>query len=152
MLSKSYAIISRSDLYCLSTRSQLAQEKSSNHHFNVSPLSFAFPGGSCFPLSDDSGKHLDRNERLDQLSVIFSVIGTPCEEDVTSIGQVLTSFLVYYCFLSRRQFFSSFSTASSCFILSMCLLQCRPKNTSKVWRNMKVSIFVLFILQLTQLR
>ncbi len=45
-------------------------------------------GGSCFPLSDDAGNHMDRNERLDQLSVIFSVIGTPCEEDVTSIGQV----------------------------------------------------------------
>lgn len=47
-------------------------------------------GGSCFPLSDDAGKHMDRNERLDQLSVIFSVIGTPCEEDVTSIGEVQT--------------------------------------------------------------
>jgi mitogen-activated protein kinase 1/3 len=44
-----------------------------------------FPGGSCYPLSGDSMK---KDERLDQLSVIFSVIGTPSEGDQTSIGQV----------------------------------------------------------------
>jgi len=44
-----------------------------------------FPGGSCFPLSGegDSGKS---NERLDQLSVILGVIGTPLAEDIDSIG------------------------------------------------------------------
>ena len=47
-----------------------------------------FPGGSCFPLSADGGAHMKKDERLDQLSIIFSVIGTPSEEDVASIGQV----------------------------------------------------------------
>jgi len=44
-----------------------------------------FPGGSCYPLSGDTMK---KDERLDQLSVIFSVIGTPDEADQSSIGQV----------------------------------------------------------------
>jgi mitogen-activated protein kinase 1/3 len=59
----------------------------------ILPLHFhlSYPGGSCFPLSADAGKHMGRDERLDQLSVIFSVIGTPCEEDVSSIGQVRSS-------------------------------------------------------------
>jgi mitogen-activated protein kinase 1/3 len=45
-----------------------------------------FPGGSCFPLSGDKGTTAQDNERLDQLSVIFGVIGTPSEEDIRSIG------------------------------------------------------------------
>ena len=46
-----------------------------------------FPGGSCYPLSGD---HIstDTDERLDQLSVIFSVIGMPSEEDLKSVGKV----------------------------------------------------------------
>jgi mitogen-activated protein kinase 1/3 len=43
-----------------------------------------FPGGSCFPLSGDSDSKT--SERLDQLSVIFGVIGSPSNEDVESIG------------------------------------------------------------------
>jgi mitogen-activated protein kinase 1/3 len=43
-----------------------------------------FPGGSCFPLSGDSNPKA--SERLDQLSVIFGVIGTPAKEDIESIG------------------------------------------------------------------
>lgn len=45
-----------------------------------------FPGGSCFPLSGDKGSTTQDNERLDQLSVILGVIGTPSEEDIQSIG------------------------------------------------------------------
>mmetsp|Transcript_3048 Transcript_3048/g.7932 ORF Transcript_3048/g.7932 Transcript_3048/m.7932 type:complete len:587 (-) Transcript_3048:253-2013(-) len=48
-----------------------------------------FPGGSCYPLSggDGAGAPSDKgDERLDQLSVIFSVIGTPSEEDASTVG------------------------------------------------------------------
>jgi serine/threonine protein kinase len=45
-----------------------------------SPL---FPGGKCYPLSGDA----DTEERVDQLNVIFSVIGTPSEEDIAEIGK-----------------------------------------------------------------
>lgn len=50
-----------------------------------------FPGGSCYPLSGDHLSSLasdNSDERLDQLSVIFSVIGMPPEEDLKSIGKV----------------------------------------------------------------
>ena len=43
-----------------------------------------FPGGTCYPLSGDSGV---ADERLDQLSVIFKVIGTPPPEDIAAIGK-----------------------------------------------------------------
>lgn len=43
-----------------------------------------FPGGTCYPLSGESGL---ADERLDQLSVIFGVIGTPSAEDVAAIGK-----------------------------------------------------------------
>ena len=42
-----------------------------------------FPGGACYPLSGDT----DNAERLDQLNVIFGVIGTPSEEDIATIGK-----------------------------------------------------------------
>lgn len=45
-----------------------------------------FPGGSCYPLSGE-GAAIKNDERLDQLSVIFGVIGTPDAEDVESIGK-----------------------------------------------------------------
>ncbi len=41
-----------------------------------------FPGGACYPLSGDT----DNAERLDQLNVIFNVIGTPSKEDIANIG------------------------------------------------------------------
>lgn len=44
-----------------------------------------FPGGTCFPLSGE-GK-LTSDDKLDQLSVIFGVIGTPSKEDVEAIGK-----------------------------------------------------------------
>lgn len=46
-----------------------------------------FPGGSCFPLSGGEDEELlSANHRLDQLSVILGVIGTPSAEDIASIG------------------------------------------------------------------
>jgi mitogen-activated protein kinase 1/3 len=45
-----------------------------------------FPGGTCYPLSGD-GDNIKSDERLDQLSVIFSVIGTPSPEDIEAIGK-----------------------------------------------------------------
>ena len=60
------------------------QEGSVQNYQNRVPL---FPGGSCYPLSRD---HVttNSNERLDQLNVIFSVIGLPSEEDLKSVGKV----------------------------------------------------------------
>jgi mitogen-activated protein kinase 1/3 len=49
-----------------------------------------FPGGSCFPLSGDHVS-TDTKERQDQLSVIFSVIGMPSEQDLMSVGKVRPS-------------------------------------------------------------
>lgn len=46
-----------------------------------------FPGGSCYPLSGEGGS-VKSDERLDQLNVIFGVIGTPDQEDIDSIGTV----------------------------------------------------------------
>ena len=45
-----------------------------------------FPGGTCYPLSGD-GDNIKADERLDQLSVIFSVIGTPSNEDIAASGK-----------------------------------------------------------------
>jgi mitogen-activated protein kinase 1/3 len=45
-----------------------------------------FPGGTCYPLSGD-GDNIKADERLDQLSVIFSVIGSPSEQDMEAIGK-----------------------------------------------------------------
>ncbi|VEU38210.1 unnamed protein product [Pseudo-nitzschia multistriata] len=42
-----------------------------------------FPGGACYPLSGDA----DNVGRLDQLNVIFNVIGTPSNEDIASLGK-----------------------------------------------------------------
>ena len=44
-----------------------------------------FPGGTCFPLSGE-GK-LTNDDKLDQLSVIFAVIGTPSKEDISTVGK-----------------------------------------------------------------
>mmetsp|Transcript_19023 Transcript_19023/g.31727 ORF Transcript_19023/g.31727 Transcript_19023/m.31727 type:complete len:653 (-) Transcript_19023:506-2464(-) len=45
-----------------------------------------FPGKSCFPLSADHDKTY--KDRLDQLNVIFAIIGTPGEEDIAHLGEV----------------------------------------------------------------
>ena len=44
-----------------------------------------FPGGTCFPLSGDGD--LKNDEKVDQLSAIFGVLGTPSADDVASIGK-----------------------------------------------------------------
>jgi len=44
-----------------------------------------FPGGSCYPLSGEGDPNDD--ERRDQLTVIFRVIGTPSTEDLKSVGK-----------------------------------------------------------------
>lgn len=44
-----------------------------------------FPGGKCFPLSGDG--ELKGDEKLDQLSVILGVLGTPSDADIASIGK-----------------------------------------------------------------
>ncbi|KAF8820716.1 putative cell-cycle-associated protein kinase MAPK [Cardiosporidium cionae] len=51
-----------------------------------------FPGNSCFPLSPEQKKNDRGNENsvftkgnLDQLNVIFDILGTPSEEDIDSM-------------------------------------------------------------------
>lgn len=45
-----------------------------------------FPGRSCFPLSAD--RPTTYSDKLDQLNVIFGVIGTPNENDIGALGEV----------------------------------------------------------------
>ena len=45
-----------------------------------------FPGRSCFPLSADNDKTY--KDQLDQLNVIFEVIGTPSLDDIRGLGDV----------------------------------------------------------------
>jgi mitogen-activated protein kinase 1/3 len=45
-----------------------------------------FPGRSCFPLSAD--RPTTYSDKLDQLNVIFNVIGTPSEDDIGNLGEV----------------------------------------------------------------
>eukprot|EP00903_Cladosiphon_okamuranus_P015614 g14418.t1 len=45
-----------------------------------------FPGKSCFPLSAE--KPSSYSDALDQLNVIFDVIGTPSREDIKDLGEV----------------------------------------------------------------
>ena len=52
-----------------------------------------FPGGSCYPLSGETGA-TSSDEKVDQLSVIFSVIGMPSEEDLKSVGKVRLRWVV----------------------------------------------------------
>jgi mitogen-activated protein kinase 1/3 len=65
---------------------ELLQTLEGPSHMDRGPL---FPGSSCFPLSPDR-KH--RHDRLfhtrgstDQLNVIFEILGTPCEEDISQL-------------------------------------------------------------------
>lgn len=99
-----------------------------------------FPGGSCYPLSGD---HISSNadERLDQLSVIFSVIGMPSEEDLKSIGKVrrfctshekTLKFHCYLCLLVETHHFS------------------RLMNTYKVSRRSQAEVWNHYILQQIQ--
>ena len=44
-----------------------------------------FPGGTCYPLSGEGG-NIKPDDRLDQLSAIFSVIGTPPPEELDDMG------------------------------------------------------------------
>ena len=82
-------------LGCILAELLSMQEGSVSEYQDRAPL---FPGGSCYPLSGDTGNMKD-DERLDQLNVIFDVIGTPKLEDIESIGQVSMFFLSLSVFL-----------------------------------------------------
>jgi mitogen-activated protein kinase 1/3 len=70
-------------LGCILAELLSMQEGSVPGYQDRSPL---FPGGTCYPLSGEGG-NLNSDERLDQLSVIFGVIGTPSPEDIAAIGK-----------------------------------------------------------------
>ena len=44
-----------------------------------------FPGSTCYPLSSDMSPS-STSDRIDQLSVIFEVLGTPSDEDIQSVS------------------------------------------------------------------
>ena len=67
-------------LGCIFAELLSMQEGSVPGYQDRTPL---FPGGACYPLSGDT----DNAERLDQLNVIFGVIGTPSKEDIATIGK-----------------------------------------------------------------
>ena len=69
-------------LGCILAELLSMQEGSVPGYQDRTPL---FPGGTCYPLSGGDTGEVD--ERLDQLSVIFGVIGTPTSEDVEAIGK-----------------------------------------------------------------
>lgn len=68
-------------LGCILAELLSMQEGSVPGYQDRTPL---FPGGTCYPLSGETGV---ADERLDQLSVIFGVIGTPSKEDISAIGK-----------------------------------------------------------------
>ena len=68
-------------LGCILAELLSMQEGSVPGYQDRTPL---FPGGTCYPLSGAEG---GSNERRDQLSVIFGVIGTPSPEDIAAIGK-----------------------------------------------------------------
>jgi len=70
-------------LGCIFAELLSMEEESVKNFKDRAPL---FPGKSCFPLSAD--KPTSYTDKLDQLNVIFDVIGTPSQEDVESLGEV----------------------------------------------------------------
>ena len=65
-----------------------------------------FPGKSCFPLSPATDMSEQRNgfpyNNTDQLAVIFNVIGTPSEEDMTFVtDQKAIEYLKSFSFTGR---------------------------------------------------
>lgn len=70
-------------LGCIFAELLSMQQESVERYQDRMPL---FPGKSCFPLSADAPTTY--NEKLDQLNVIFDVIGTPCETDIEALGEV----------------------------------------------------------------
>jgi mitogen-activated protein kinase 1/3 len=70
-------------LGCILAELLSMQEGSVPGYQDRTPL---FPGGTCYPLSGE-GASVKTDERLDQLSVIFGVIGTPSQEDIAAIGK-----------------------------------------------------------------
>ena len=68
-------------------------ESVKDHHDRVA----LFPGKSCYPLSNDNLDNAENNkslqddrDRVDQLSVIFDIIGSPSAEDVEQIPDETT--------------------------------------------------------------
>lgn len=82
----------------------LGMMKSSSHSFmERKPL---FPGKSCFPLSPAKDLTEQRNgfpfSTNDQLAVIFNVIGTPTEEDMSFVtDQKASEYLKSFSYIGR---------------------------------------------------
>lgn len=66
-----------------------------------------FPGKSCYPLSPDTNSNKIRHgfpsQKNDQLSIIFSVIGTPTEEDKSFVtDEQALEYLDSFKFIQKR--------------------------------------------------
>ncbi|ETV86541.1 CMGC/MAPK protein kinase, variant 2 [Aphanomyces astaci] len=70
-------------LGCIFAELLSMQVESCSQYQSRTPI---FPGRSCFPLSAD--RPTTYSDKLDQLNVIFNVIGTPSEEDIGNLGEV----------------------------------------------------------------
>jgi len=78
--------------------------------FDRKPL---FPGNSCFPLSPDSNPNLKRNgfpvSNNDQLNIIFDIIGSPSEEDISFVtDQKALDYLKSFPFRNRADLSQKF--------------------------------------------
>jgi mitogen-activated protein kinase 1/3 len=86
-----------------------------------------FPGGTCYPLSGE-GDSIKKDERLDQLSVIFGVIGTPSKEDMEAVGKA-NEFIESLGTIKRKSFESLFPDGDPAAIdLMKQMLQFNPKR------------------------
>ena len=70
-------------LGCIFAELLSMQEELQPRYQDRQPL---FPGKTCFPLSSDAATTV--SDKMDQLNVIFNVIGTPSDEDIDSIKSV----------------------------------------------------------------
>ncbi|ETW04808.1 CMGC/MAPK protein kinase [Aphanomyces invadans] len=70
-------------LGCIFAELLSMQVESCSQYQSRTPI---FPGRSCFPLSAD--RPTTYSDKLDQLNVIFNVIGTPSEDDIGNLGEV----------------------------------------------------------------
>lgn len=89
-----------------------------------------FPGGTCYPLSGDGGDDLasSKNERLDQLRVIFGVIGSPSSDDLQELGK-LNDYVKKLGNIKRKKFSDLYPAADPAAIdLLERMLEFNPKR------------------------
>lgn len=107
-----------------------------------------FPGKSCYPLSGD---HLDKSvsnldgdrDRVDQLSVIFDVIGSPNESDIEQIADSSTRDFLHKLDLQKPVDFKDMYPGAddSALELLAMMLQFNPRSRVSVEESLNHSFF-----------